>query len=107
MPKDPDLVLCVARIEGIKNQLNLIKALNNTRYRLVIIGAPAPNQMPYYNECRKQAASNISFINHLPQEALTDWYQLAGIHIFTQLVRNLRALYTGSGRYGLPGSDNR
>lgn len=80
-PKDPNLVLCVARIEGLKNQLNLIKALNNTRYRLVIIGNPAPNQLPYYNECRKQAASNISFINHLSQEALSDWYQLAGIHI--------------------------
>jgi glycosyltransferase involved in cell wall biosynthesis len=80
-PKDPNLVLCVARIEGIKNQLNLIKALNNTRYRLVIIGDPAPNQLPYYYECRKQAAANISFINHLPQEALIDWYQLAGIHI--------------------------
>lgn len=80
-PKDPNLVLCVARIEGLKNQLNLIKALNNTRYRLVIIGDPAPNQLPYYNECRKQAASNISFINHIHQEALTDWYQLAGIHI--------------------------
>jgi glycosyltransferase involved in cell wall biosynthesis len=80
-PKDPALVLCVARIEGLKNQLNLIKALNNTRYRLVIIGDPAPNQLPYYYECRKQAASNISFINHLPQDALTDWYQQAGIHI--------------------------
>lgn len=80
-PKDPNLVLCVARIEGLKNQLNLIKALNNTKYRLVIIGDPAPNQLPYYNECRKQAASNISFINHINQEALTDWYQLAGIHI--------------------------
>jgi glycosyltransferase involved in cell wall biosynthesis len=80
-PKDPGLVLCVARIEGLKNQLNLIKALNNTRYRLVIIGNAAPNQLSYYNECRKQAAANISFIDQLPQEALTNWYQKAGIHI--------------------------
>lgn len=79
--KDPNLVLCVARIEGLKNQLNLIKALNNTKYRLVIIGDPAPNQLPYYFECRKQAAANISFINHITQEALIDWYQLAGIHV--------------------------
>ena len=33
--KDPLMVLCVARIEGIKNQLNLIKALNNTEYQLL------------------------------------------------------------------------
>jgi glycosyltransferase involved in cell wall biosynthesis len=81
LPKDPSLVLCVARIEGIKNQLNLIKALNNTQYRLVVIGNPAPNQMDYYYECRKQAAANISFIAQLPQEELTAWYQKAGIHI--------------------------
>jgi glycosyltransferase involved in cell wall biosynthesis len=80
-PKDPKLVLCVARIEGIKNQLNLIKALNNTQYRLVVIGNAAPNQLSYYYECRKQAAANISFIEQLPQEALTSWYQQAGIHI--------------------------
>jgi len=30
--KDELLVLCVARIEGIKNQLNLIRALNNTKF---------------------------------------------------------------------------
>jgi glycosyltransferase involved in cell wall biosynthesis len=80
-PKDPLLVLCVARIEGIKNQLNLIKALNNTKYRLVIIGNPAPNQMAYYYECRNQAAANVSFIVQLPQEELITWYQQAGIHI--------------------------
>jgi glycosyltransferase involved in cell wall biosynthesis len=81
LPRDPSLVLCVARIEGLKNQLNLIKALNNTRYRLVIIGNPAPNQLNYYAACRKQAAANVSFINQLPQEALTNWYQQAAIHI--------------------------
>lgn len=81
LPKEPELVLCVARIEGLKNQLNLIKALNNTKYRLVVIGNPAPNQLSYYNECRKQAANNISFIDQLPQDALTNWYQKAGIHI--------------------------
>jgi glycosyltransferase involved in cell wall biosynthesis len=80
-PKDPGLVLCVARIEGLKNQLNLIKALNNTKYRLVVIGNPAPNQLAYYEECRKQAAANVSFINQLPQKELTCWYQQAGIHI--------------------------
>lgn len=81
MSKDPHLVLCVARIEGLKNQLNLIKALNNTRYRLAIIGKPAPNQLSYYHECRNQAAANVSFIDQLPQESLATWYQQAGIHV--------------------------
>jgi len=79
--KDPNLVLCVARIEGIKNQLNLIKALNNTRFKLVLIGSHAPNQKPYYGECRNIAASNVTFINHIPQKDLLTYYEQAKVHI--------------------------
>ncbi|GAC1447902.1 MAG: glycosyltransferase [Chitinophagaceae bacterium] len=81
LKKDPHLVLCVARIEGIKNQLTLIRALNNTRYQLVIIGAPAPNQLSYYQACRETAADNISFTDHLPQEELVAYYQKAKVHV--------------------------
>ena len=66
--KDNKLVICAARIEGIKNQLNLIKALNNTAYTLMLIGSPAPNQKSYYAACRKIASKNILFHDHLPQE---------------------------------------
>jgi glycosyltransferase involved in cell wall biosynthesis len=79
--KDDALVICVARIEGIKNQLNLIKALNNTRFKLLLIGSPAPNQSSYYYDCKKHAASNITFINHLPQEELLKYYQQAKVHV--------------------------
>ncbi|HXB90915.1 MAG TPA: glycosyltransferase family 4 protein, partial [Puia sp.] len=81
MRKDKNLVLCVARIEGIKNQLNLIKALNNTRYRLLIIGDPAPGQINYYRECRRMAASNVEFIGHIPQKELVQYYRRAQVHI--------------------------
>src|SRR5687767_6217213 len=79
--KDPNLVLCVARIEGLKNQLNLIKALNNTPYKLIIIGAAAPNQQNYYRECRKIAAENIMFTNYLPQKELVSYFQKAKVHV--------------------------
>lgn len=79
--KDDCMVVCMARIEGIKNQLNLIKALNNSRYRLFIIGSVAANQTAYYHECRKLAAENIHFIDHLPQEKLIQYYQKAKVHI--------------------------
>jgi glycosyltransferase involved in cell wall biosynthesis len=81
LKKDEQLVLCVARIEGIKNQLNLIKALNNTGFRLLLIGAHSPNQTAYYNECRNIAAANVSFINHVPQHDLVKYYQQAKVHI--------------------------
>jgi glycosyltransferase involved in cell wall biosynthesis len=79
--KNANLVICVARIEGIKNQLNLIKALNHTRFTLLIIGAPAPNQKNYYQKCRSIAANNIRFIDHLPPEDLLQYYRKAKVHV--------------------------
>jgi glycosyltransferase involved in cell wall biosynthesis len=79
--KDPGLVLCVARIEGIKNQLNLIHALKNTRFKLLISGSHAPNQRRYYKACRDAATENIHFIEQMPQEELVAYYREAKIHV--------------------------
>jgi glycosyltransferase involved in cell wall biosynthesis len=79
-PKDDKMVLCAARIEGIKNQLNLIKALNNTAYTLLLIGSPAPNQRNYYEECRKISAKNIVFHNRVSQQELIQYYKKAKVH---------------------------
>ncbi len=79
--KDECLVLCVARIEGIKNQINLIRALNNTRYTLLIIGSAAPNHQGYYRECRRIAASNIHFMEFVDQSELVPYYQRAKVHV--------------------------
>jgi glycosyltransferase involved in cell wall biosynthesis len=79
--KEKNVVLCVARIEGRKNQLNLIKALNNTEFQLILIGRASTNQVEYYNECRRIAASNVSFIDHMGQEELIDFYDNAKVHV--------------------------
>jgi glycosyltransferase involved in cell wall biosynthesis len=79
--RQENLVLCVARIEGIKNQYNLIKAISNTEYKLVLIGNAAPNQQDYYQQCKQIAGTNIEFIDHLPQRQLTAYYAAAKIHI--------------------------
>ncbi|MDP4130945.1 MAG: glycosyltransferase family 4 protein [Bacteroidota bacterium] len=79
--KDETLVLCVGRIEGIKNQLNLIEALNNTKYKLLIIGSAAPNQPTYYRECRRTAASNVHFMDFVEQSELALYYQRAKVHV--------------------------
>ena len=80
MEKDPLMVVCAARIEGIKNQLNLLKALNNTPFKLYLIGNPAPNQQAYYRECKRKAASNIIFTGSLPQSKLVEYYRQAKVH---------------------------
>jgi glycosyltransferase involved in cell wall biosynthesis len=79
--KEESTLLCVARIEGIKNQLNLIKAVNETKFRLILVGKPAPNHFKYYQSCVAAAGSNIQFVDHVPQEQLIPLYQQAHIHI--------------------------
>lgn len=79
--KQDDMVLCVARIEGIKNQINLIKGLNNTGFKVLLIGSESPGQVNYYKYCTNIAADNIRFVNHLPQQQLVDYYQRAKVHI--------------------------
>ena len=79
--KEPNLILCVARIEGLKNQVNLISALNHSKYQLYLIGSAAVNQNEYYLKCKKIAAPNIHFIDHLPQKELIRYYQKARVHV--------------------------
>lgn len=79
--KDENLVICVGRIENRKNQLNLIKALNNTKYKLVLIGAPSANQNEYYLRCKAAAGPNVTFLQHIPHADLVKYYQLAKVHV--------------------------
>jgi glycosyltransferase involved in cell wall biosynthesis len=79
--RQQDLVICVGRIEGRKNQLNLIRALNGTAYRLFIIGSPSANQAAYYKACREEAGPNVTFIGATSQEELTGYYSIARVHV--------------------------
>jgi glycosyltransferase involved in cell wall biosynthesis len=79
--RDDRMILCVARIEGRKNQLNLIRALSNTPYRLILIGAMSTNQVNYYEQCKLAAGPNIEFIDFLEQESLLDYYRKAKVHV--------------------------
>ena len=74
-------VLCVARIDGRKNQLNVVRALNNAPYKVVFIGKPAPNHIQYYEQMKKEAAENIIFIPHIEHNQLPVFYKLAKVHI--------------------------
>ena len=79
--RDERLILCVARIEGRKNQLNLIRAIVDTPYRLVLIGAVATNQVDYFEQCKRAAGPNIEFIDFLDQKLLLDYYRKAKVHV--------------------------
>lgn len=74
-------VLCVARIEGRKNQLNLIRALNGTDYKLIIHGKHSPNHEAYYQACRTIAGPNVHFSEWLTEEELYEMYHSSKVHV--------------------------
>jgi glycosyltransferase involved in cell wall biosynthesis len=78
--REKDLVLCAARIEGIKNQLNLIRAVNDSGLRLILVGAAALNQRSYYKECREAAGPAVTFVDAIPHEELAAYYRRAQVH---------------------------
>ncbi len=99
-PREDDLVICVARIEGKKNQLNLIRALNGTGYRLLLIGEPAPNHKRYYEACRAEAGSNVQFEGFVPQDQLYRYYQRAKVHVLASWNETCGLSSLEAGYYG-------
>ncbi len=76
-----DLVLCVGRVEGRKNQLNLIKVANARKLKLKLIGNLSVNQKSYVNACKKEAGTTIEFVPFITQTELTTYYKTAKVHV--------------------------
>jgi glycosyltransferase involved in cell wall biosynthesis len=77
-----DSVICMARFEPLKTQLSLIKALNNTSYKVFLHGKPAPNHHSYYQQCSEAAADNIKIRDWLDhEETLFNAYGNAKVHV--------------------------
>ncbi len=88
-----DFVLCVGRIEPRKNQLNLIRAMNQISKPLVLIGDPVSHHQNYYDRCVKEAKSNVRFLGGLKRDseelksafaacdvfALPSWFETPGL----------------------------
>ena len=81
LEKYRDCVLCVSRIEGRKNQLNIIKACKDLPYKFVFIGKAGANFKKYYEECKKEANGNMHFLGQIEHEKLPQFYKLAKVHI--------------------------
>lgn len=81
LEKYRDCVLCVSRIEGRKNQLNIIRACNELPYKFVYIGKAGANFQKYFEQCKKEANSNTYFLGQIEHEKLPQFYKLAKVHI--------------------------
>jgi glycosyltransferase involved in cell wall biosynthesis len=76
----PDCVLCVARIDGVKNQLNLVRAMKGLPWTLLLIGKPA-NHRSYFAHVKNEAGSNVRFIDKIEHSALPSYYKTARVHV--------------------------
>lgn len=74
-------VICIARIEGRKNQLNLIKSAKGKPWNLTIIGKASSNQQGYVKQCHQEATTNTSFVGPLTQQELVMHYSKAKVHV--------------------------
>ncbi len=86
-------VLCCGRIEPRKNQLAVIRALDEADIPLVILGDPVPGHEHYYGACREAAGRHVRFVPRLdPHDpllssayaaaacvVLASWYETPGL----------------------------
>jgi len=73
-------VLCVARIEGLKNQLNLVRAMRGLPWPLVLIGRQAPNHARYLDRIRAEAGTDVHILGPVEHAMLPQYYQAARVH---------------------------
>jgi glycosyltransferase involved in cell wall biosynthesis len=76
-----DCILCVSRIEGRKNQLNVIRACKELPYKFVFIGKAGANFKKYLRQCKMEASDNMFFLGQIDHEKLPQFYKLAKVHI--------------------------
>jgi glycosyltransferase involved in cell wall biosynthesis len=76
-------VLCVARLEGRKNQANLIEAVRGSDIELVLAGPATANQSIYVKRVRDAAArlENVHVLGSVTPEEKAWLYALARVHV--------------------------
>ncbi|MGB0175789.1 MAG: glycosyltransferase family 4 protein [Owenweeksia sp.] len=74
-------VVCAARIEGLKNQLQLIRALKGSGIPLKLIGKAAENQPGYLARCRSEADSTMQFTGPVNRDELAEEFRKAKVHV--------------------------
>lgn len=73
-------VLSVGRIEGRKCQLQLVRAMKELPYQLLLIGKPAPNHRSYYEAVKRESGGKAHILGHVDHEELPKYYKAARVH---------------------------
>ena len=84
-------VACVGRIEPRKNQLRLVRALQDTDYDMTLVGAPAPNHHGYLTRVLRGGGARVKWLKHMTHteirqvlsrtkvHALPSWFETPGL----------------------------
>jgi len=77
-----DFVLSVARIETVKCQIALSKAMIGLPWNLVLVGKPGPNSLAYFKKLQQIAenSSNIKIVGQIDPKLLPCYYRSAKVH---------------------------
>lgn len=80
--KFKNAIISVGRIEPRKNQLNLLKALKDSEYRIVLVGAVSDNHKNYFTEIEKYINSNpnIHYIPKINNDKLYELYKVCKVN---------------------------
>lgn len=86
--KDERLITFVARIDARKNQLNFLKAMMDTDYKIRFIGNAGPNSKKYLYVLKVLAGKrgNVEFISHIPQEEVFKHMLEAKVNVLTSWI---------------------
>ncbi|MBI3316181.1 MAG: glycosyltransferase [Candidatus Omnitrophica bacterium] len=105
-------ILGVGRIEPRKNQLNLIRAVNQIPgKKLVLIGSPVSGAEMYFEACRKEGAGRVRFVPTLSHDdpllksayaaceifVLQGWFETPGLVALEAALAGARVVVTSGG----------
>lgn len=93
-------VLCVGRVEPIKNQLSLCRAMREVQRPLLLVGSVLPGNEAYLAACRRELPSLVH-VPHLDRVLLPHVYAAAACHVLpswfeTTGLATLEALAAGT-----------
>jgi glycosyltransferase involved in cell wall biosynthesis len=74
-------ILCVGRIEPLKNQLALAEICRKNHWPLTLIGNASGSHQNYLKQCLKTGGANVKWIPQISQEELVRYYQTHQVHV--------------------------
>ncbi|HCD9235319.1 hypothetical protein CMU59_00985 [Elizabethkingia anophelis] len=84
LPQEP-YILQIGRIQFIKGQLNLVKAMLDNNLPIVFVGAIAEEK--YFNKIKRIAdkRKNVYFVDYVNNKEVCNFYKYAALHVLPSL----------------------